>query len=57
MKMKITRNLSNKLVELQEDIASYFCEENFPVSGELYWTVVESIASAKLMEMKAKDSL
>lgn len=54
--MKITKDVSNKLIELQEDTASYFCEENFPISGELYWTLVESIATAKLMEMKTEDT-
>jgi hypothetical protein len=56
--MIIDRETSNNLIELQEDIASSFCDENFPMSGKLYWTLVESIATAKLMELgTSKDSL
>lgn len=54
--MKIEKSVSDNLIALQEDIASYFCSDNFPISGELYWTLVESIATAKLMEMNAGDS-
>jgi hypothetical protein len=52
-KMKVTREVSNELIELQEDVASQFCHDNFPISGELYWTLVESIATAKLAELQS----
>jgi hypothetical protein len=51
--MQITKELSDELVGLQEDIAAQFCGDNFPFSGELYWTIVECIAKAKLCEMNA----
>jgi hypothetical protein len=49
--MKITKEQSNEIIELQEDIAAHFCSDNFPFSGELYWTIVQCIAEAKLSEM------
>lgn len=54
--MKINKSISDDLIAVQEDIASHFCNENFPLSGEIYWTLVESIATAKLMEMNPQDS-
>lgn len=51
--MQVTKEVSNDLIGLMEDIAAQFCEDNFPMSGELYWTLVESIATAKLMEIKS----
>lgn len=36
---------------MQEDIAEYFTDENM-VSGETYWTCIESIAIAKLAELR-----
>lgn len=51
--MQVTKEVSNDLIGLMEDIASQFCEDNFPMSGELYWTLVESIATAKLVEIKS----
>ena len=34
-------------------MAAYFCDE-FGVSGETYWTCVESVAQVKLMEVKGE---
>lgn len=51
-KMQIDRETLKNLTELQEDTAEYFVNENFPMSGELYWTIVESLATAKLAELK-----
>ena len=34
-------------------MAEYFCD-HFGVSGETYWTCVESIAEVKLMEVKGQ---
>ena len=50
--MQIDRKTLKNLTELQEDTAEYFVNENFPMSGELYWTIVESLATAKLAELK-----
>jgi hypothetical protein len=50
--MVITHEQNQDLIELQEDMAEYFTEENFPISGETYWTCVESLATAKLAEMR-----
>lgn len=52
--MNITRETLKNLTELQEDTAQYFIEDNFPMSGELYWTVVESLATAKLAELRGE---
>lgn len=42
-----------ELTELQEDVAASFTDEHF-MSGELYWTVVESMATAKLAEIRGE---
>ena len=49
--MQIKRHQLRELQYLQEDIAEYFTEENM-VSGETYWTCIESIAIAKLAELR-----
>jgi len=51
--MHIDRELLNELTGLQEDVASSFTDENM-VSGETYWTVVESLATAKLAELRGE---
>ena len=51
--MEIQRTDLRELRALQEDMAEYFCDE-FGVSGETYWTCVESIAQVKLMEVKGE---
>ncbi len=48
--MHIKRHQLRELQYLQEDIAEYFTDENM-VSGETYWTCIESIAIAKLAEL------
>lgn len=50
--MIIEKATLKELTELQEDTAEYFVDNNFPMSGELYWTVVESLATAKLAEIR-----
>jgi hypothetical protein len=52
--MNITRETLKNLTELQEDTAQYFIAENFPMSGELYWTVIESLATAKLAVLRGE---
>ena len=49
--MHIKRHQLRELQYLQEDIAEYFTDENM-VSGETYWTCFESIAIAKLAELR-----
>lgn len=51
--MKITKDLLDDLTGLQEDVAASFTDENF-ISGEVYWTVVESLATAKLAELRGE---
>lgn len=51
--MIIERELLTELTELQEDVAASFTDEHF-MSGELYWTVVESMATAKLAEIRGE---
>jgi hypothetical protein len=52
--MQIDRDTLKSLQGLQEDTAEYFCRENFPMSGELYWTCVETLATAKLAELRGE---
>jgi hypothetical protein len=52
--MNITREQLNDLKGLQEDMASHFVDENFPISGETYWTCVECLAIAKLAELRGE---
>ena len=49
--MEISREQLTELTELLEDTVEYFCDQNM-VSGELAWTVAESLGTAKLLELK-----
>jgi hypothetical protein len=51
--MKIDYETLNELTGLQEDVASSFADENV-ISGETYWTIVESLATAKLAELRGE---
>ena len=51
--MNIEREILDELTGLQEDVASSFTDENL-MSGEVYWTVVESLATAKLAELRGE---
>ena len=51
--MQIKRHQLRELQYLQEDIAEYFTDEHV-VSGETYWTCVESVAIAKLAELRGE---
>ena len=51
--MQIKRHQLRELQYLQEDIAEYFTDENM-VSGETYWTCAESVAIAKLAELRGE---
>jgi hypothetical protein len=52
--MHIDSPTNQDLIELQEDIAAHFTDETFPISGEVYWTCVESLATAKLAELRGE---
>ena len=48
--MNITKDQLVELTELIEDGTEYFCDQE-QMSGELAWTVIECLATAKLAEM------
>ena len=49
--MQISGPQLTELTEVVEDTIEYFCDKE-QVSGELAWTVLECLATAKLAEMK-----
>ena len=49
--MQISKELLTEMTEVIEDTVEYACDQN-QISGELMWTVVESLATAKLAELK-----
>ena len=51
--MEIKRNDLRELQYLQEDMAEHFWDY-FGVSGETYWTCVESVAQVKLLENRGQ---
>ena len=51
--MQISRPLLNEITEVIEDTVEYACDQN-QLSGELVWTIVESLATAKLAELKGE---
>lgn len=52
--MHITYETNQELIQLHEDMAQYFTDEFFPISGEAYWTCVECLAIAKLAELRGE---
>ena len=48
--MQISRDQLQQLTELIEDSVAHYCDENI-FSGEMVWTVVECLATAKLEEL------
>ena len=48
--MNITKAQLVELTELIEDGTEYFCDQE-KMSGELAWTVIQCLATAKLAEM------
>jgi hypothetical protein len=50
----VGRDVLQDLQELQEDMAEYFTDNNFPISGETYWTCIECLAVAKLAELRGE---
>ena len=53
--MEIKRKDLRELQYLQEDMAEHFCD-HFGVSGETYWTCVESVAQVKLCLLYTSDA-
>ena len=49
--MNISKPQLNEITEVVEDSIQYICDEN-QLSGELVWTIVECLATAKLAELK-----
>jgi hypothetical protein len=52
--MIISRDVLDDLRGMQEDMAEHFADENFPISGETYWTCVQCLAEAKLAELRGE---
>ena len=51
--MQITQEQLTEITEIIEDTVEYFCDQQ-QVSGELAWTVVESLATTKLAELRGE---
>lgn len=49
--MNISHEQLIELTEVIEDTVEYFCDQE-RVSGELAWTLVETLGTAKLAELK-----
>jgi len=50
-RMQITKQALDELTSVIEDTVEYACDHEM-ISGELAWTVVESLATAKLAQLK-----
>ena len=51
--MHISSPQLTELTEVIEDTIEYFCDKE-QVSGELAWTVLECLATAKIAEMRGE---
>ena len=51
MKATMDRATHDELVGVIEDAVEYFCD-NEMVSGELAWIIVETLATAKIQQLK-----
>ena len=51
--MQISRPQLSELTEVLEDTIEYYCDKE-QVSGELAWTIVECLATAKIAELKGE---
>ena len=49
--MEISRPQLKEITELIEDTIEYYCDKEV-VSGQLAWTVVQCLATAKLAEIE-----
>ena len=53
VQMEISREILDELTGVVEDTIEYACDQN-QLSGELAWTVVECLATAKLAELRGE---
>ena len=53
--MEISRGQLKEFRDVIEDTVEYFCDQE-TVSGELAWTVLECLATAKIAELKGQLS-
>ena len=51
MSYTLDNETHSDLVELMEDAVEHFCDE-YKISGELTWLVIQSLATAKLEMFK-----
>jgi len=51
--MQISRPQLSELTEVIEDTIEYYCDKE-QISGELAWTVLECLATAKIAEMRGE---
>lgn len=51
--MQITKEQLKELTEVIEDTVQYACDQ-YTLSGELAWTVVEALATTKLAELQGE---
>ena len=51
--MEISRPHLDEITSVIEDTVEYACDQN-QLSGELVWTVVECLATAKLAELRGE---
>jgi len=51
--MNISRPHLDEITQVIEDTVEYACDQN-QLSGELVWTVVECLATAKLAELRGE---
>ena len=51
--MQISREQLQELTEVIEDTIEYYCDKE-QVSGELAWTCIECLATAKLAELRGQ---
>ena len=52
-KYSLDKEVHDDLVGVIEDSVQYICDENM-ISGELAWTVVETLATAKLAQINGE---
>ena len=51
--MNITREQLDEITSVIEDTVEYACDKE-QLSGELVWTVLEALATAKLAELRGE---
>ena len=51
--MEISRPHLDEITQVIEDTVEYACDQN-QLSGELVWTVIECLATAKLAELRGE---